>query len=255
MVRLVDTHNHLYADAFDEDRLEAISRSVNAGVDRVLLPNIDVSSINKMHALEDAFPQNLRCMMGLHPCDVKESYQKDLALMYEWFSKRPYVGVGEVGMDLYWDATTKPWQEDALRIQIEWAREFNLPLSLHTRNATQEVIQILKPYKEKVTGVFHCFSESLELAQEILKLGFKLGIGGVVTFKKAGIREVVAQLGIRDLVLETDSPYLAPTPYRGKRNEPAYVRLIADEVAQLTGRTSLEVAEQTTRNAEAIFGL
>lgn len=255
MVRLVDTHNHLYVDAFDEDREEAISRSISAGVDRILLPNIDVDSIPKMHALEDAYPGKIFSMMGLHPCDVKEGFRADLELMYSKFTDRKYVGVGEVGMDLYWDSSTKPWQEEALQIQIKWAEEFNLPLSLHTRNATQEVIQILKPYKNKVRGVFHCFSESKELANEIIKLGFKLGIGGVITFKKAGIRDVIAELGIDHLVLETDSPYLAPTPYRGKRNEPAYVRLIADEIAQLTGKSTVEVAKQSTLNAESIFGL
>lgn len=255
MVRLVDTHNHLYADAFDADRHEAISRSISAGVDRILLPNIDLGSINNMHALEDAYPDNIFSMMGLHPCDVKEDFRRDLEIMYSNFSERKYVGVGEVGMDLYWDSSTKPWQEEALQIQIKWAEELNLPLSLHTRNATQEVIQILKPYKNKVTGVFHCFSESKELAHEIIKLGFKLGIGGVITFKKAGIRDVIADLGIEHLVLETDSPYLAPMPYRGKRNEPSYVRLIADEISQLTGKSIIEVAKQTTLNAESIFGL
>ena len=255
MVRLIDTHNHLYADAFDEDREAVIKRSIENGVDRVLLPNIDLDSIEKMHAVEDAYPENIKSMMGLHPCDVKGNYKEVLASMYPWIAKRNYVGIGEVGMDLHWDATTKPWQVDALNIQVEWAKEFNLPLSLHTRNATQDVIQILKPHKGKVTGVFHCFSESTELAKEIIKLGFQLGIGGVITFKKAGIREVVSEIGIEHVVLETDSPYLAPTPYRGKRNEPAYVRLIADEVAMLTGLSSIEVAEKTTQNAASVFGL
>ncbi len=253
MVRLVDTHNHLYADAFDEDRSEVVARSIEAGVDWVLLPNIDLASIERMHHLHEKFPQNTGCMMGLHPCDVKADFKKVLAEMYSWFTKYSYVGVGEVGMDLHWDISTKDWQKEALLTQVEWAIEFGLPLSLHTRNATQEVIQLLKPYKGKVTGVFHCFSESAELAQEIIKLGFKLGIGGVITFKKAGIREVISQIGISELVLETDSPYLAPTPYRGKRNEPAFVRLIADEIASLTGNSIIEVAQRTTENALSLF--
>jgi TatD DNase family protein len=197
----------------------------------------------------------LKSMMGLHPCDVKSDYKHVLQEMGQWFDKRSYVGVGEVGMDLYWDRSTQEWQQEALLIQLEWAKFYNLPLSLHTRSATQEVIQLLKPFKGQVRGVFHCFSESIELANEIIKLGFKLGIGGVVTFKKAGIREVVAQLDLAHLVLETDSPYLAPTPFRGKRNEPAYVKLIAEEVAQLTGHTVDQVAAITTANAKDVFGL
>jgi TatD DNase family protein len=208
-----------------------------------------------MHELEDEFPDMLKSMMGLHPCDVKSDYKQVLQEMGQWFDKRSYVGVGEVGMDLYWDRSTQEWQQEALLIQLEWAKLYNLPLSLHTRSATQEVIQLLKPFKGQVRGVFHCFSESIELANEIIKLGFKLGIGGVVTFKKAGIREVVAQLDLAHLVLETDSPYLAPTPFRGKRNEPAYVKLIAEEVAQLTGHTVDQVAAITTANAKDVFGL
>lgn len=255
MVGLVDTHNHFYAEAFDTDRREAISRSKESGVHTVLMPNIDINSVSRMHDLEDEFPDMLKSMMGLHPCDVKSDYKDVLQELGQWFDKRSYVGVGEVGMDLYWDRSTQAWQEEALLIQLEWAKLYNLPLSLHTRSATQEVIQLLKPFKGQIRGIFHCFSESMELANEIIKLGFKLGIGGVVTFKKAGIREVVSQIDLAHLVLETDSPYLAPTPFRGKRNEPAYVKLIAEEVAQLKGLSLEEVAAQTTANARDVFGL
>ena len=157
-------------------------------------------------------------------------------------------------MDLYWDKSTQKWQEEAFLIQIRWAIEKNLPVSIHSRNATQEVIQLLKPYQGKVSGVFHCFSESKELAHEIVKLGFYLGIGGVVTFKKAGIANVIQEIGLQHVVLETDSPYLAPTPFRGKRNEPAYTRYVADKLAELTGLSLQEVSEITNNNVNQIFG-
>lgn len=255
MVKLVDTHCHLYSEEFNEDRTSAVAKSIEMGVNRVLLPNIDMDSIGVMHDLEDQYLENCFSMMGLHPCYVKEDFKKDLEVMYAWFDKRKYVGVGETGMDLYWDKSTQAWQEESLNIQIEWAIEKGLAMSLHTRNATQEVIKVLKPYKGKVQGVFHCFSESKELADEIIKLGFYLGIGGVVTFKNAGIAQVVAELGIEKLVLETDSPYLAPVPYRGKRNEPSYTRYVAENVADVTGESLLKVAEATSRNAEQLFGV
>lgn len=253
MVKLVDTHCHLYSEEFNEDRISAVAKSIEMGVNRVLLPNIDMDSIGVMHDLEDQYPENCFSMMGLHPCYVKEDFKKDLEVMYAWFDKRKYVGVGETGMDLYWDKSTQAWQEESLNIQIEWAIEKGLAMSLHTRSATQEVIKVLKPYKGKVQGVFHCFSESKELADEIIKLGFYLGIGGVVTFKNAGIAQVVAELGIEKLVLETDSPYLAPVPYRGKRNEPSYTRYVAEKVSDVTGESLLKVAEVTSRNAEQLF--
>lgn len=255
MVNLIDTHNHLYADVFNEDIDAVVQRSLDAGVNRVLLPNIDKQSVEAMHALESKYPDVFKSMMGLHPCDVKENYKEVLDSLEALLPQHNYCGIGEVGMDLHWDVTTKEWQIEALMTQVQWAMERNLPLSLHTRNATQEVIQLLKPYKGKISGVFHCFSESRELADEIIKLGFYLGIGGVITFKKAGIREVIASIGIEKVVLETDSPYLAPTPYRGKRNEPSYVRLIADEVAMLTGLSTMQVSEITTLNAKNIFNL
>lgn len=253
MVTWVDTHNHLYADDFSDDLREVVQRSLDAGVTRILLPNIDRESAPKMFQICKQFPAVLHPMMGLHPCDVKEDFKEVLEALYPYIHQEGIVGVGEVGMDLHWDVSTKEWQKEALQVQILWAIEKDLPLSLHTRNATHEVIQILKPFKGKVRGVFHCFSESLELAHEILKLGFYLGIGGVVTFKKAGIREVISQIGVENLVLETDSPYLAPTPHRGKRNEPSYIRLISDEIASLTGKSTLEIGEITTRNAQELF--
>jgi len=255
VVKLVDTHCHFYGEEFNDDRATAVSKSIANGVDRILLPNIDMDSIPAMHDLEDQYPENCFSMMGLHPCYVKDSFKKDLEVIYSWFNKRKYVGIGETGMDLYWDKSTQGWQEESLNIQIEWAIEKGLAMSLHTRNATQDVIRILKPYKGKVTGVFHCFSESRDLADEIIKLGFYLGIGGVVTFKNAGIAGVIADLGIDKLVLETDSPYLAPMPFRGKRNEPAYTRYVAEKIADITNMNLHRVAEVTSANAAELFGL
>ena len=256
-MRLVDTHCHLYADDFNEDLVDTIERSIEAGVDKVLLPNIDLNSISAMLTLQDRFPENMFPMMGLHPCDVKEDFKSVLTQMHEKFleNRTLYCGIGEIGMDLHWDKTTEAWQIEALITQVEWAIEYKLPVSLHTRNATQKVIEILKPYKGKLTGVFHCFTESEELAQEITKLGFYLGIGGVSTFKKAGVKEVVAKIGLDRVVLETDSPYLAPVPKRGKRNEPAYTRYIAENLATVLNMPLSEVAKITTANAQSVFHL
>lgn len=254
MVKFTDTHCHLYSDDFNEDIERVVASSISAGVNKILLPNIDVESINSMHELGSKYPENCFPMMGLHPCSVSEDYNDILETMYSLFSRNNYVGVGEVGMDLYWDKTTENIQKDALIKQIEWAVEFGLPLSLHTRNATHKVLEILKPYKGKVTGVFHCFSESRELADEIIKLGFYLGIGGVVTFKKAKIINVLHEIGIDKVVLETDSPYLAPTPYRGKRNEPAYVKNIAEFVADSLSIELEEVSKRSQNNVIQLFG-
>jgi len=254
-LNLTDTHSHFYSDENSEDLQSQIDRCATLGITKILMPNIDLDSIEPMHSLEDAHPDLCKSMMGLHPTYVKETYKKDLEVIYEWFNKRNYVGVGEIGMDLYWDKSTQSWQEEALLTQIGWAIEKNLPVSIHSRSATQEVIQLLKPYKGKVSGVFHCFSESKELADEIIKLGFYLGIGGVVTFKKAGIADVIAEIGLDRVVLETDSPYLAPTPYRGKRNEPAYTRYVADKLSELTGKTIEEVSHITQNNVNEVFGL
>ncbi len=253
MVKIIDTHCHLYAEEFNEDRHEAIERALSLGVSKILLPNIDLESIEGLHALTDAYQQVCFPMMGLHPCYVKDDYHKVLDIIFDWFSKREYCAVGEIGMDLYWDKSTKDWQEDAFLQQVEFAIAKNLPLAIHSRNATHELIQLLKPFKGKVTGVFHCFSESIELANEIVKLDFKLGIGGVLTFKNAGLPTVLEQLDLQHIILETDSPYLAPVPYRGKRNEPSYTRLVADKLAEIKGIDSLELYDITSRNAEELF--
>lgn len=253
MVKIIDTHCHLYAEEFNEDRALAIERALAMGVSKILLPNIDLESIEGLHALADAYQQVCFPMMGLHPCYVKEDYQSVLNEMFEWFEKREYCAVGEIGMDLYWDKTTKSWQEDAFIQQVEFAISKHLPLAIHSRSATHELIQLLKPYKGKVTGVFHCFSESAELANEIIKLDFLLGLGGVLTFKNAGLPQALEKIDLKHIILETDSPYLAPVPYRGKRNEPSYTRLIADKLAEVKGISAAEIYEITTANAERLF--
>lgn len=252
-MKIIDTHCHLYAEEFNEDRNEAIERALAMGVSKILLPNIDLESIEGLHTLTDTYQQVCFPMMGLHPCYVKEDYQSVLNTIFDWFNKREYCAVGEIGMDLYWDKTTKSWQEDAFIQQVEFAISKNLPLAIHSRSATQELIQLLKPFKGKVTGVFHCFSESAELANEIIKLEFLLGIGGVITFKNAGLPLALENIDLKHIILETDSPYLAPVPYRGKRNEPSYTRLVADKLAEAKGISADEVYEITSENAERLF--
>ena len=253
MVNIIDTHCHLYAEEFNEDRSEAIERALGMGVSKILLPNIDLESIEGLHALADTYQQVCFPMMGLHPCYVKEDYQLVLNTIFDWFDKREYCAVGEIGMDLYWDKTTKSWQEDAFIQQVEFAISQHLPLAIHSRSATHELIQLLKPFKGKVTGVFNCFSESAELANEIIKLDFLLGIGGVITFKNAGLSQALENVDLKHIILETDSPYLAPVPYRGKRNEPSYTRLVADKLAEAKGISAAEVYEITSDNAERLF--
>jgi TatD DNase family protein len=256
-MRLIDTHCHLYSDVFNEDREEAIANAKRMGVDRILLPNVDLQTVAGMHELVANHPGVCYPMMGLHPCDVKPDYETEIAQLFSFFDTHTYCAVGEIGIDLYWDKTTQDIQEKAFLMQVEFALSKSLPIAIHSRNATHRIIEMLKPYKSKgLTGVFHCFSESLELAEEILKLGgFKLGIGGVLTYKNAGLPEVLKQIDLQHIILETDSPYLPPVPHRGKRNEPAYTRLVAEKLADVKGVSLREVADITTANAEQLFGL
>jgi TatD DNase family protein len=256
-MRLIDTHCHLYSDVFNEDREEAIANAKRMGVDRILLPNVDLQTVAGMHELVENHPGVCYPMMGLHPCDVKPDYETEIAQLFSFFDTHTYCAVGEIGIDLYWDKTTQDIQEKAFLMQVEFALSKSLPIAIHSRNATHRIIEMLKPYKSKgLTGVFHCFSESVELAEEILKLGgFKLGIGGVLTYKNAGLPEVLKQIDLQHIILETDSPYLPPVPHRGKRNEPAYTRLVAEKLADVKGVSLREVADITTANAEQLFGL
>lgn len=250
----IDTHTHLYSEEFNEDRIAAITDAMSKGVSKFYMPNVDSSSIEGMLALEVHFPEHCYPMMGLHPCSVKENYREELEVVKRWLDLRRFSAIGEIGIDLYWDKTFIKEQELAFREQIFWALEYNYTVVIHCRNAFDEIFEILKSFDKLPKGIFHCFSGDIIQAQQILSFGnFKLGIGGVVTFKNSGLDKVVEQLNIHDIVLETDAPYLAPVPYRGKRNESAYLPLVAEKIAQIKNISIDEVAKITSQNAIEIF--
>lgn len=256
IMHLTDSHAHVYSEQFKTDRDDMLHRALEAGVSTIVMPNIDHTSIDVMLETEACFPQLCFAMMGLHPCSVNKDFERELYLVEEWLGKRPFAAVGECGIDLYWDKTTLGWQQEALRVQIQLAKQHNLPLVLHTRDAFQETAELIEVAQDgTLRGVFHCFSGSRAEAERVIKMGFKMGIGGVATFKNGGLDQVLPGLELEHLLLETDCPYLAPVPHRGKRNEPAYLPLVARRVAELLGRDVEEVAEATTRNAQALFSL
>lgn len=227
---------------------------MESGVDRFFLPNIDHASIEGMLKMEEDYPGQCFAMMGIHPCSIKENYKEELAVVEKWLGERPFCAIGEIGIDLYWDKTHFRQQQDAFRQQIQWAKALDIPIVIHSRDATAEVLEILDEQKdERLRGIFHCFTGTLEEAHRIIDLDFYLGIGGVVTFKNGGLDKVVQEISLEHLVLETDAPYLAPVPKRGKRNESAYVRLVAEKIAAVQQVPFAEVARQTTANAEALF--
>ncbi len=233
-----------------------IQRSVEQGVERLLLPAIDASTHDKQLEVEALFPKSCLSMMGLHPCSAKENVEDELRVVRGHLERRSFVAVGEIGLDLYWDKSHLDQQYLAFERQIEWALEFDLPIVIHSRDSMDRCIEVVKKYQQgKLRGVFHCFSGSLESAKRIIDLGFYLGIGGVVTYKNAGLPEVIAQLSLDSLLLETDAPYLTPVPHRGKRNEPAYLRIVAEKIAEAKFCSVKEVAEKTTANSKALFRL
>jgi TatD DNase family protein len=253
---LIDTHTHMFASQFDDDRAAAVQRAIDKGVEKLLLPNINSESIGSMLQLCSDFPHNCFPMMGLHPCDVKENYQEELAIVAEQLEKNAFVAVGEIGIDLYWDKSSLPWQREAFSQQIELAKQHQLPIAIHVRDSFDEVFEVVESHQGKdLTGVFHCFTGNLEQAKRAIDLGFMLGVGGVATFKNSGVDKTLSALSLQHLVLETDSPYLAPTPHRGKRNESSYLPLIAEKLADIYGCSLEEVAQQTSQNAETLFGL
>ena len=252
---LIDTHCHLYSEEFDTDIAAVLQRATAGGVQQFYLPAIDSTATTAMLKLEEKFPGKCIAMMGLHPCYVKENYKEELQMAADWLTKRKFAAVGETGLDYYWDKTFVKEQEEAFRVQIEWSLEYNLPIVIHTRNAMQETINIVKEYVPRgVRGIFHCFSGSHESAKEIIKAGFYLGIGGVLTYKKAGLAEVLQNIDLQHLVLETDAPYLTPVPYRGKRNESSYLKYIVDKLSEVKNVQVEKVAAITTANAQKIFG-
>lgn len=255
-MNLIDTHTHLYLDQFKDDREEMMERATENGVSQFFLPNIDSTSIDDMLALEAAYPGRCFAMMGLHPCSVKDNYEEELQLAYDWLQKRPFCAIGEIGLDLYWDKTYLEQQKDAFRRQMEWAKELEIPIVIHTRDAMDLAIDMVSEAKDdRLQGIFHCFTGNREQALRIIDLGFYLGLGGVLTFKNSGLDKVIADtdIGLDRLVVETDAPYLAPTPKRGKRNESAYVRLVAEKLAAIKEVSYEEVCQRTSKNAEAIF--
>lgn len=250
----VDTHAHIYSGKFSADIKEVIERSIDSGVDRIYMPNIDHTTIDGMLELEERYPDVCIPMMGLHPCSVKKDFEKELYIVEEWLNKRHFVAVGEMGTDLHWDKTFWEEQKEAFCIQSEWAVSKDVPIVIHCRETIDETIELVGDINsEKLRGIFHCFTGSSNQAEKILELGFLLGIGGVSTFKNGGLDEVIPDIDIEKLVLETDSPYLSPVPHRGKRNQPSYIPIIAERLADLKNMPLEEVAAQTTSNADHIF--
>ena len=253
---LTDTHTHLYANQFDNDRAETIQRAIDLGVSRFFLPAIDSETTQPMLDLEQQFPKNIFLMMGLHPTSVKENYKEELAHVKSWLGKRHFYGVGEIGMDLYWDKTFVKEQQEAFSMQINWAKDKNLPIVIHCRDAFDEVFEVLEDNKDdKLFGIFHCFTGTQEQAQKAISYNMKLGIGGVATFKNGKIDQFLDKIPLEHIVLETDSPYLAPTPYRGKRNESAYLLNVANKMAEIYQVSTEKIATITTNNSKAVFGI
>ncbi|MEO1258224.1 MAG: TatD family hydrolase [Bacteroidota bacterium] len=251
---LIDTHTHLYLKHFKDDIEETIIRAKTEGIEKFYLPNIDAGSIDSMLELENKFPGVCFPMMGLHPCSVKENYREELTIVKKWLDKRPFCAVGEIGIDLYWDKTFLEEQKKAFITQAGWAKELGIPIVIHARESLDMLIELVKQEKDdRLQGIFHCFTGNLQQARQIMELGFYLGIGGVLTYKNSGLDKTVKDIPLDWLVLETDSPYLTPVPYRGKRNESAYIKIIAQKMAEIKDISLEDVAVTTTANGEKIF--
>lgn len=253
---ITDTHTHLYSEQFDEDRNEMIQRALDNGISRFFIPAINSSYTEAMLNLEKDFPTYVFLMMGLHPTSVKENYLDELSLVKEWLDKRKFYAVGEIGIDLYWDKTFLQQQQDVFKKQIEWAKEKNLPIVIHCREAFNEIFEVLEGVKDdKLRGIFHCFTGTLDQAKRAIGFNMKLGIGGVVTFKNGGLDKFLNEIPLEHIVLETDSPYLAPIPYRGKRNESSYIINVLDKLVDIYNLTPQEIAHITTNNSKKVFGI
>ncbi|MGZ2371330.1 TatD family hydrolase [Ancylomarina sp. YFZ004] len=253
-MKLIDTHSHIYSEAFDEDIAEAIQRAKDANVGQIFLPNIDSESIEPMFKLVKEYPDFCLPMMGLHPTSVKENYEEELAICEKWLNEEKFIAIGEIGIDLYWDKTYLKEQLFAFEKQLTWSVERELPVVIHARDSFSEIFEVLESFKsKKLTGVFHSFTGNLEQANKAIDMGFLLGLNGILTFKNSGLDRVVKEIDTKHLILETDSPYLAPTPKRGKRNESAYVALIAEKLAEIHNLSLLEITEITSRNAKSLF--
>ena len=256
MPNWTDTHAHIYSDEFLPDREDVLSRAREAGVEKIYMPNIDHTSIDAMLEVEMKYPGQCFAMMGLHPCSVKTDFQKELYLVEQWLGKRKFHAVGEIGTDLYWDKTFWEQQKEAFVIQVNWAKKHKLPIIIHCRESIDQTIELLEPLVDKtLRGIFHCFSGDAAQAKRIIAMGFYLGLGGVATFKNGGLDKVLPEVPMDRIVLETDSPYLAPVPHRGKRNEPSYIPLIANKVCNLMNVAVEELQKTTSANAGKIFDM
>lgn len=253
---LTDTHTHLYSEVFDEDRDTVIKKAIELGVGRFFIPAIDSSYTERMFELEQRYPEHMFLMMGLHPTHVKDNYEDELRHVEQMLAERKFYAVGEIGVDLYWDKTSLKRQQDAFQFQIRLAKKHRLPIVIHCREAFDEIFDILEAEKsEDLFGIFHCFTGSLEEAHKAISYNMKLGIGGVATFKNGKIDTFLDQINLRHIVLETDSPYLAPAPFRGKRNESAYLINILEKLSDIYGRSTEEIALATTTNSKEVFGV
>lgn len=254
-MKFTDTHCHLYLPEFAEDMDAVMQRAFEKGVEKFYLPAVDSETLKAMFLLEKKFPEKCFAMIGLHPCSVKENYLDELKIVEDLLSQRKFAAVGEIGLDFYWDRSFEPQQYACFHTQIEWALQYNLPIVIHSRESMQQSIDVVKEHQhEKLKGIFHCFSGTAELAKQIIDLGFYLGIGGVVTYKKSGLTELLKKIDLKYIVLETDAPYLTPVPFRGKRNESSYLIYIAQKIAEIKNIKVEEVAAITTENAQKIFG-
>lgn len=253
----IDTHAHLYSEKFDEDRHEMIQRAFDQGVEKIFLPNISIDSISGMEQLVDDYPQKCYAMLGIHPCDIKKDWEVQLTEIKKHFKKDKYIAIGEIGMDLYWDKSLQKEQSLAFEAQIKWAKEEKLPIAIHARDAFDEIFEVVdKLNDDNLTGVFHCFTGNESQAKKILDYGgFKLGIGGVVTFKNSGLDKVLESIPLSELILETDAPYLSPAPHRGKRNESSYIPLIAKKLSNIYKLDEKEIGQITTKNALELFNV
>jgi TatD DNase family protein len=253
---ITDTHTHLYSNQFNEDQKEMMQRAKNAGVSRFFIPAIDSSYTESMLQLEEDYPLDVFLMMGLHPTSVNENYLEELAHVKKWIDQKDFYAIGEIGIDLYWDKSFLKQQQEAFRTQIKWAKEKKLPIAIHCRDAFEEIFEILEAEKgDDLRGIFHCFTGSKEQALQAISYNMKLGIGGVATFKNGKIDAFLNEIDIQHIVLETDAPYLAPTPFRGKRNESAYITNVIDKLVDIYGLSFKEISEITTQNSKAIFGI
>ncbi|WP_312335639.1 TatD family hydrolase [Sphingobacterium sp.] len=253
---LTDTHTHIYYHAGTEKLQEHLQRCFDHGIERLFLPNVNSASIKPVFDTVAAYPEHCFPMLGLHPCDVKENYVEELETIRKSLETHKVHAIGEIGLDLYWDKSTLEIQKDAFRTQVQWAKELNLPIDIHCREAFTELFELLEELQDdKLFGVLHCFTGTLEQAHQAIDLGFALGIGGVVTFKKAGLDHVVKEIDLQHIVFETDAPYLAPVPFRGKENESSYLVYVAQKVADLHQISVEKVAEITTENSKRIFGI